>query len=316
MQPSTVPEPSSPGLKAGLSPPSCPGTPVRAPCWGTQTSPYSPAAPHRPPVLGGLRRRLLLLGWKRAGGESGAGGQGTDPARGGTARRGLRASQPSSPRSFSLLPPTFFPPPWPPRRLPAAVTRQEGAGGRHTPGQGTHARCHQPGHPKSAGSPGTQRGPCRGRRAASAPSDFSNCSSRLDRSVASIPGPGERAQVRRATTLPAPSFPGKLRAGATAPEPAAALPCASRSRDRSARLRSPGRDQFGRSEPRPQATTWETLPNTAGRAHGHNFAALTPPKPPGSIGWNRSRCPRLPAAPQPGRFGAARPPAARAHRSR
>lgn len=70
---------------------------------------------------------------------------GDSPEHGGTAGGGFPA-QPSSLRGFPLLlPPSVFPPPWPPRRPLAAVTRQDGDGGRHTPGQGTPAWCHQPG---------------------------------------------------------------------------------------------------------------------------------------------------------------------------
>lgn len=78
---------------------------------------------------------------------------------GGTAGGGFPA-QPSSLRSFPLLlPPGVFPPPWPPRRPPAAVTRQDGDRGRRSPGRGTPAWCHQPGHPRT--QRGTLQGPAR-----------------------------------------------------------------------------------------------------------------------------------------------------------
>lgn len=75
-----------------------------------------------------------------------------------------------------------------PRDLWPTDSGQKGNKGRETPGQGTHTRYY---HLRSTCSTGTQKRSYRGQRAASSPSDFSNCSSRLDKSAASIPGRGE-----------------------------------------------------------------------------------------------------------------------------
>lgn len=110
-----------------------------------------------------------------------------------------------------------------------------------------------------------RREPCGGQHAASAPSDFSNCSSRLDRSVASIPGPGREhgksGQPKPSwhhRDAPRPHLPpasASLGDGASAGEDKQRqslqqLPI-SHSEDRSTRLCSPRRDQFGHSPPRP-----------------------------------------------------------------
>lgn len=100
------------------------------------------------------------------------------------------------------------------------------------------------------------REPCGGWHARSAPSDFSNCSSRLDRSVASIPGPGRKHSKsdqlefsQHCSDAPRPYSPpasASLDGGASTGEEKQGQSlqqfCVSRSKDRSTQLCSPRRE--------------------------------------------------------------------------
>jgi len=135
--------------------------------------------------------------------------------------------------------------------------------------QAAASRPHPGSHP-AAGSTGGWRGtggapPGMAPHTATAPSDFSNCSSRLDRSVASIPGSGRKhgksgqskpSRHHRDASQPHPppvsASPGDVAgAGEEKQQQSPQQLHVSCSGDRSTRLCSLRKDQFGHSKPSP-----------------------------------------------------------------
>lgn len=169
-------------------------------CW------YSPGAPSWLLVLRGLHRSLLLLGWKESRWVRLVRGWrvGDCPCTLGATEhprhRQEEVSQHLSSLQRGAAHPLSFPgsssphsPPWGP--TDALTDQGDRDKGRDTPStrhpdRVTPAPFSTTGGTCKAGRPAWHGRSPTGMDAESAPSDFSNCSSRLDRSVASIPGPG------------------------------------------------------------------------------------------------------------------------------